>query len=978
MVVICHMKKLILCQVNVRSLNAPSRLLDLQLLCNNHSIDILCLTETWLSDSKPNNSISLPGFQPPLRRDRPNCTGGGVAVYVKNDLPVSRLKVPPGSSSETLCLAVRLSKRKKLIIIVSYRPPGPGAAEYCADLDQVLDSVQTSKTTPVCIVGDFNAKCADWLATQHTDTAGRMLRDLASTQGFCQVIREPTFGLDSANPTLLDLVFINQPSLVTRSSVLPPVADHCPTLLQLQLHGPCTQRASTHFSWDYLNADLDSLRLALAAVDWSPVLSEKDVNSAVSLWSSELHHHVCQHIPLKKIRCRPHSKPWYTPFLKKLARHRDRLFTRSRGCSPDSTEVQAFRKVRNWYVAELRHEEKLYYQKLSQSLGRGLASPHSWWSKLKSATNWSPKQSIPPLSSSGSLHLSATEKADALNAVFSEQCSAPSLNKAPSPSPPTPASQFAFAPIPADDITKALSALNPWKASGLDHLSNRILKETASAITLPLHHIFNLSISSGSFPHQWKVAKVQPVFKQKGDRSDPSSYRPISLLCSVSKVFERLIKIQLLSFCLENKVIPDEQYGFLPGRSTVWQLLSLLEDWHGALDKRKSVHALFLDVSKAFDRVDHVLLLSVCRNFGISPASVDWISSYLSDRSIVTTVDYLHSSPRSTSSGVPQGSVLGPLLFLIYFSSLPKTVRSSSSAMFADDTLVYNVDCRFSDRLSSSTACCALQSDANLVADWAEKWNTVFNASKSANMTFSRSPPQANAPALSLKATLVPAVSTTRHLGLVLSSDLRWSAHVKQLIHSVAGKVFLLKRLAFTARLPLPTLSLLYCCLVRPSLEYASCVWDDCSTADSHDLERLQLSLARSFLSSHLGSSTVTSLSKSEVLSLLSLPSLAWRRRRQKLYYFWSLKKGLGPPSLALKLPPAISERSSYSLRSSHSSQVPLCSSSKRLSSFLVSSCIIWNSLPASVASTDQSASLFKLSLDKFFEKDRYSFGIPP
>ena len=219
----------------------------------------------------------------------------------------------------------------------------------------------------------------------------------------------------------------------------------------------------------------------------------------------------------------------------------------------------------------------------------------------------------------------------------------------------------------------------------------------------------------------------------------------------------------------------------------------------------------------------------------------------------------------------------------------------------------------------------------------------------------------------------VPNVPVVCNLGLTISSDLSWSEHVQSLVRKVGWKVNLLKRLAFRARLSIPVFSLLYKCLVRSCLEYASPVWNGCSTADSHSLERFQLSLARATF----GSSFASNLSKSQVLSHLGWPTLSWRRRRQQLVYFWQLKNGFGPPSLSVRLPAAVTERCPYNLRSSHSSQVPFCSSSSRLSSFMPSSCILWNTLPASVISAKSTAS-FSRQLDCFFSCDMFSFGIPP
>ena len=220
----------------------------------------------------------------------------------------------------------------------------------------------------------------------------------------------------------------------------------------------------------------------------------------------------------------------------------------------------------------------------------------------------------------------------------------------------------------------------------------------------------SLSLSSGLFPSQWKIACIQPVLKNKGDRCDPLSYRPIVLLPIVSKVFEKLVHRQVLDYCPSNDFIPDQQFGFLPRRSTVWQLLSVIEELQCGLDAWKSVHALFFNVSKAFDRVDHSVLQEKMKSLEFDDLLLRWMTSYLHGRSICTNVERSIFSSRVISSGVPQGSVLGPLLFVLYVSDLPSFVSSSLCAIFADDSLLYNTICSVSDPNSSKPppACCPL------------------------------------------------------------------------------------------------------------------------------------------------------------------------------------------------------------------------------------------------------------------------------
>ena len=208
-----------------------------------------------------------------------------------------------------------------------------------------------------------------------------------------------------------------------------------------------------------------------------------------------------------------------------------------------------------------------------------------------------------------------------------------------------------------------------------------------------------------------------------------SSYRPIALLSSVSKVFERLVYNQLVRHCLDNDHLPDEQFGFLKGRSAEWQLLSLLQEWHSALDSRFCVHTVFLDAAKAFDRVDHTIMLSHLAEIGVSGTSLSWFWSYLSGRRIRTRVDGAVSKPLQVTSGVPQGSVLGPLLYLLHLKDVPRRT-DGGCALFADDTMRHRCGCTALRQLP----CCPLEGDLQQLSVWAEETKVAFNASKSATL----------------------------------------------------------------------------------------------------------------------------------------------------------------------------------------------------------------------------------------------------
>ena len=534
---------------------------------------------------------------------------------------------------------------------------------------------------------------------------------------------------------------------------------------------------------------------------------------------------------------------------------------------------------------------------------------------------------------------------------------------------PSLSTSFCFDPVSPDEVCRSLSRLCIWKARGLDNLSQLVLRECSSEIAVPLASIINLSLSSGVFPANWKLAVVQPVSKRKGDASSPHNYRPISLLSCVAKVCESFVKKQLLSYCLANDIIPDEQFGFLPKRSADWQLLLLLSDWYDALYSRHSVHALFLDVAKAFDRVDHKLLLLKLEAIGVRGATLDWFSSYLSGRQICTCVDGVTSEFSSISSGVPQGSILGPLLFVIYFRDLPAAVKSSC-AMFADDSLVYDRNC--STSVMSGKPCCQLSQDIVGLECWSTTWNAVFNPTKSALLHIHRGRHAASAEshcALALNGIAVPSAKSVKHLGIMISADLTWSTHVQYLLGKVRFRVWMLKRLAYRGVRCPRLVSKLYTTLVRPMLEYGCAVWDNLSRHDSLLLEKVQLSVARAALRQSRYSS------REAVLQELGLPTLAWRRRIRKLCLFWQLLHGGGPPALASLLPPAVGDRCGYNLRNK-SIENPVCSPHSLYGrSFLPSSISLWNALPNDVTIA-ASASKFHSLACAHFSSSKFSFGL--
>ena len=317
-----------------------------------------------------------------------------------------------------------------------------------------------------------------------------------------------------------------------------------------------------------------------------------------------------------------------------------------------------------------------------------------------------------------------------MNDFFAEQTVLNEINAslpADSPQPPYGLDSLSTTP---QEVEMILKSLKLGKAAGPDSINNRILKELAFPLSFPPCDLFNFSLSSGKVPSIWKEANVTPIFK-KEDPSFISNYRPISLLSTIGKVLEKIVHKNIFNFIRDHEILTTLQSGFIPGDSTVNQLVDIYNTFCKALDEGKEVRAIFCDVSKAFDRVWHKGLLYKLQTIGISGPLLAWFKDYLDNRRQRVVLPGAVSGWTSLKAGVPQGSILGPLLFLVYINDIVEDIHSTIR-LFADDTSLYII---VEDPLRAADQ---LNSDLAKIHLWANKWLVSFNPSKSESIIFSR------------------------------------------------------------------------------------------------------------------------------------------------------------------------------------------------------------------------------------------------
>jgi hypothetical protein len=376
-----------------------------------------------------------------------------------------------------------------------------------------------------------------------------------------------------------------------------------------------------------------------------------------------------------------------------------------------------------------------------------------------------------------------------------------------------------------EEVYDMIKCIDTSKATGPDGISPKLLYEAGVTIVPSLTHLINLSLSLAKVPQNWKIANVIPLFK-KGDKFDTNNYRPVSLLSCVSKILERVVFKHLYNYLRDNGLLSPNQSGFQQGDSTVNQLSYLYHTFCEALDKKKDVHIVFCDISKAFDRVWHEGLIYKLQRIGINGCLLHWLKNYLSERFQRVVIRGQASELGLIKAGVPQGSVLGPLLFLIYINDLTAVTRSNMK-LFADDTSLY---VEFDN---PQTASDIINEDLEKVQSWADQWLVKFSPSKTNLMTCSYK--KKDYPPIKFNNKTLTSVDSQKHLGLTFSSNLVWSSHIEQILKSVAPMADVLKKLKYN--LDRKTIETTYHSFIRPKLEYGSHIWDNCCQRDAEALE---------------------------------------------------------------------------------------------------------------------------------------------
>ena len=534
-------------------------------------------------------------------------------------------------------------------------------------------------------------------------------------------------------------------------------------------------------------------------------------------------------VPNKVVLIRPNDKPWYDSTIRSYTRRRDRL-KRKAVKTTRREDWRKYKNMRNKVNNLKKYAKERFFNNIENTLiETSDLNPKAYWQLLRHfiKTNKN-SEVIPPLKSikengEVTLAFSDVEKANLLNDYFASISTLNEVNAAlPTFSLKT-QNSLNNIQIQESEIIDVIKTLITNKACGEDQISHFILKKTSYTVAIPLKMLFNRSLSECHFPSQWKSGTVMPLLKKSPSES-PSNYRPISLLSCVGKLQERIIFKHIFNFFLTNNLIHRHQSGFLPGHSTVYQLIDLYNQIAQSIDAKQYTCMVFCDVSKAFDRVWHKGLLFKLQQNGITGKLLNWISSYLSERKQRVFVGSSMSSPRVIKAGVPQGTVLGPLFFLVYINDIVENLLSIVR-LFADDTSLACSSASIRDIEG------ILNHDLLVLSTWRKQWLVDFNPSKTEAIIFSCNDAY-YFPNLMFEDILVNFVENHKHLGLTLSSNAKWHSHIENIITSVSKLLGIMRAVKY--KLSRKALNNDYISYIRPILEYAAVVWDGCTAYEKN------------------------------------------------------------------------------------------------------------------------------------------------
>ena len=828
--------KLSIMSLNCQSINAKIdglRVFVEQCESNQCQLGVICLQETWLNRNNYHSpSLAINGYNFVFADSRIS-KHGGLGFYIKDDINYKLRQDLIFQSNVFEGFAIEIeSKNEKYLIINIYRPPRNimhNFQDFNSEITSLLCKLQAGrKSRNTIILGDFNTNFLK--INENTHIAD--LLDTFVSSGFLPTITHPS-RVNKQSASLLDQIFISHKDNMSKkaSIFVSDLSDHMACLLTIENgHGNCnnskyiTIKCEKEENIAQFKAFIDSSNLDEIILDTSHNVTDK-YEKLQNILTDGLK----QYLPTKMVKYRKSrhtNSPWLLPSLLKSINKKNKLY---RDMIRTDASTEAYERKRTNYITF-----RNLLSKLIKSAKRDYYSNYFITCKSSMVKTWSKINELVKNKNTKSTNdilfhykdeviTEAKSAANKFNEFFSyigknisDNIPPPSCNKTFVSYLEEVNSHFTYNHVTEKDISDTINNLKSKRSCGIDGLSTKILKHVCSGLVPCLTHLINLSFDTGIFPQSLKIAKVIPIFK-KNDPTVMDNYRPISLLPAISKVFERSMANQVMQYFEDNHLFYDGQYGFRPNRSTEMATLELVDRIQQDLARNLFPCCIFMDLSKAFDTINHEILLCKLKSYGFDNNALMLFKSYLTNRKQCVSFENETSPLRDITTGVPQGSILGPILFIIYINDLINSCPKLKPVIYADDTTLY-----FAYKDAKQTEM-TINEDLNNVADWLCINKLSLNTSKTKMMVFQKRKDPMSTPNLKISNIEIEKVDEFNFLGITLDRKLNYKAHTMLLQGKLRWSNFVLNRLKNI--LPLNILRQLYFTLIQSHLNYGILLW---------------------------------------------------------------------------------------------------------------------------------------------------------
>ena len=876
--------------LNIQSL--PSKFSELTEFIDSFTScpEIICIQETW--NVVDNSFFPLQNYHPLETNLRSNARGGGVGIYIKEHLSYTVLKpysVFVERIFESIITEVSTANNKKIVVGSIYRPgtgvPGMTFTEQFRQFADILTNLLAElggSYDQVFLYGDFNLNALDLANNKFVSE----YIETVFTHGFLQIITKPT-RVSGNSATLIDHILTNSTAQNHDSFIIcSRLSDHFPIAHQINLTR--TKQSQNSFeSRKFTSDNFQRFNSALNNYNWNHVTELNCAQEAANNFLSTFDTLYNAYFPLSKNnlnKSKTPIEPWMSRGILTSRKRKISLLKNSLK-NPSAENVAEFKNFRNIYNQVIKNAKKQFIQKQLLLNQKNLRKT---WQILFSAIQKSTKKTndISHLSVNGTDTNDPLKMACHFNEFFSNIASKTVQDINPSSKCPTDlivqnlnAFKFSDKVLTGNEILEATKLLLDKKTPDHTGISTNFVKQTIPVLLNPLLHIFTLSFKTGIAPSQFKIAKVIPIFKS-GDKSSMDNYRPISLLSTFSKILEKIVASRLLTFLDDGNILSKFQFGFRRGHSTVHPMVHFLNKITESLNKKKHSIAIFCDLKKAFDTCNHSILLKKLKKYGVDNVELGWFESYLTSRKQFVSIKNVNSPLCEISLGVPQGSILGPLLFILYINDLPSASKLLA-LLFADDTTLL-----FSHE-NLNTLIETVNTEFRKICEFFRLNRLVLHPDKTKFILFTREKvqrdvvlycnnnnPDQNLPENISEIKRVLSTNTLpamKFLGIYFDPDLSFKFHISTLKNKLSKALYALRTVRNT--LNQQSLFLIYNSIFHCHLLYAIQIWSCARSSLINEIFKMQKSAIRIVSGASYNAHTEPLFKKLEILPLPDLIS---------------------------------------------------------------------------------------------------------